>query len=99
LTRLLQGLILAEDWVRQNPEEAKSYMARRFALSSDYVSVLWPRMQLGVGLPQEILEAMDAEARWLAKAQGWNAVPNYADTIQPHLLSALKPKAVGVFTR
>jgi NitT/TauT family transport system substrate-binding protein len=98
-TRLLKGLILAEEWVEAHPDQAKAYMAERFKLGRDYVEMLWPRMHLGVDLPQEILEAMDSEARWLAKTQGWAAPPNYADTVQPALLAALKPKAVGVFTK
>lgn len=97
--KLLKGLVLAEDWVRQHPEEAKAYLVQRFGLDAIYVDGLWPRMQFVVTLPQEILEAMDSVARWLSKANNWEHIPNYAETIRTKELQEVKPSAVGVFTK
>ncbi|MBF0267397.1 MAG: NrtA/SsuA/CpmA family ABC transporter substrate-binding protein [Alphaproteobacteria bacterium] len=99
IQKLLKGLILAEDWVRANPEEAKAYLVKRFALDAIYIDKLWPRMQLAVSLPQEILEAMDSVSRWIAKANNKEQIPNYAETIRAAELRAVKPAAVGVFTK
>lgn len=99
IRKLLKGLILAEQWVRANPDQAKAYLVQRFALEPQYLDALWPRMQLAVSLPQEILEAMESEARWLAQADTKGTRPTFTDTIHPEPLRAIKPDAVGVFTR
>ncbi|MBF0325310.1 ABC transporter substrate-binding protein [Magnetospirillum moscoviense] len=99
IRKLLKGLILAEQWVRANPDQAKATLAERFALDPAYLDILWPRMQLAVSLPQEILAAMEAEARWLAQADTKGTRPTFADTIHPEPLRAVKPDAVGIFTR
>jgi ABC-type nitrate/sulfonate/bicarbonate transport system substrate-binding protein len=99
IKRLLKALLMAEDWVRANPKEAKAYIAGRFKLDMAYIEMLWPRMQLTVSLPQEILEAMDSEARWFAKKNNKDSTPNYAHTIRTPELAAIKPSAVTVFTQ
>lgn len=99
IRKLLKGLILAEQWVQANPEQAKAYLGQRFALESSYLDALWPRMQLGVSLPQEILEAMDSEARWLAQANTPGVRPSFTDTIRAEPLRSVKPDSVGLFTR
>ncbi|MBF0373525.1 MAG: NrtA/SsuA/CpmA family ABC transporter substrate-binding protein [Alphaproteobacteria bacterium] len=97
--KLLRAMIMAEDWVAQNRDEAKAYLTRRFALDPDHVEVLWPRMQLAVGLPQEILAAMDSEARWLAKSGNQTGTPDFSETVHTAALRAVKPSAVHVFTK
>lgn len=97
--KLITALVMAEDWVRAHPEEAKAYLVEKFKLDAVYVDSLWPRMQLVVTLPQEILESMDSVARWLAKANNWDHIPNYADTIRAQELKDVKPTAVGVFSK
>lgn len=99
LRKMLNGLILAEEWVRANPAEAKAYLSARFNLSAEYVEMLWPRMQFAVSLPQEILEAMDSEARWIAKAGTAQPAPNFVETIHPDILRSIRPEAVGVFVK
>jgi NitT/TauT family transport system substrate-binding protein len=98
LERLLRGLLEAEEWAAADPQAMKDYLVRRFALEPSYVEVLWPRLHFAVGLPQEILEAMDGEARWLAKGGQKAPIPSYADTVHPDLLARIKPAAVGVFS-
>lgn len=97
LQKLMRGLILAEDWAAAHPDEAKAYLADRFKLDPAYLDILWPRMQLAVTLPQEILAAMDSEARWLAKGQA--STPDFSKTMHAAPLLAVKPAAVTLFTK
>ncbi|MBF0355365.1 MAG: NrtA/SsuA/CpmA family ABC transporter substrate-binding protein [Alphaproteobacteria bacterium] len=99
LKKLMKGLVMADDWVRENPQEAKTYLISRFKLDRDYIEALWPRMQLSVSLPQEILGAMDSEARWLAKSANVETLPNFAETIHAAPLASVRPSAVSVFTK
>ncbi|MBM3554559.1 MAG: hypothetical protein FJX47_03270 [Alphaproteobacteria bacterium] len=99
LRKLLEALIMAEEWARNRPEEAKRYLSERFQLPRDYVETMWPRMQLGVSLPQEMLAAMDSEARWYAEYKGIPTIPNYAETVHALTLSAIRPSVVSVLGR
>lgn len=99
MERYLQALLLAEEWVRADPGRARDWLAKRFSLAPDYVARLWPDMKLAVTLPQEILEIMDGEARWLAKKSGRAAAPDFSHTLHAAPLAAAKPAAVTVFWR
>lgn len=100
IRKLLRALVLAEEWAQQNPAAAKQFLARRFHLDADYVEAQWQRMQLAVTLPQDLLVAMDGEARWLATQEGRPAaaIPNYTRFIAADLLREVKPAAVGLFS-
>jgi NitT/TauT family transport system substrate-binding protein len=99
LRRLMRGLVLAQRWVDSHPAEAKAYLASRFKLAPAYIDILWPRMQLTVSLPQEILSAMDSEARWIANTGKRAAVPDFSNTIHAPILMSVDPALVHVFVR
>lgn len=97
--KLLQGLLFAEAWSREHPQEAKAYLRNRFSLEAEYLDTLWPRMNLAVSLPQEILAAMDSEARWMAQAKPGAKLPDFTRTVDPSPLMAMKPSAVQIFIK
>lgn len=101
LRRLLRALVRAEDWVREHPADARAYLARRFGLDTAYLDAQWPRMNLALSLPQEILVVMDGEARWLARrnARSDAAIPNFAGFIRADELKSVKPSAVTVLSQ
>lgn len=95
IRKLLRALVLAEEWVSANPAAAKSYLAQRFKLDAGYVEAQWRRMQLAVNLPQELLTAMDSEARWFAERDRKDGkIPNYGEFIRADELAAVRPDAV-----
>lgn len=100
LKKMLRGLMLAEEWVRANPEEAQKYVAQRFSLPRDYVVAQWGSMQLAVNLPQDLMTALDGEARWLVGKNGaTKAIPNYSDYVWRAGLEAVKPSTVTLLSR
>lgn len=101
IRKLLGGLLLAEEWVLNHPEEAKRYLASRFQLDPGYVAMLWPRMRLTVNFPQELLTALDGEASWLLKRGAKSAtasIPDFAKFILTGPLKSVRPEAVTVFS-
>jgi NitT/TauT family transport system substrate-binding protein len=95
IAKLFRALVLAEEWARDHPELAKGYMAARFKLDPAYVDSMWWRTQFAVTLPQELLTAMDSEARWLDEQDGSrDSIPNYSQFIRADELLAVKPSAV-----
>lgn len=99
--KLMKAMVMAEEWVQSHPEEAKQYLMTRFRLERGYVDALWGNMHLEVALPQELLVAMDGQARWLARRSGRSedGIPNYAAFMSPEGLMAAKPSAVTLFSR
>lgn len=97
--RFLRGLLLAQDWVRSDHPRAKKWLAARFSLGDDYVEKTWPHMSFSVALPQEILEIMDGEARWLATKKKTAVLPDFGRTVAAVPLMAVKPEAVTVSGR
>lgn len=99
LQKLLRALTLAEDWLRANPDAARQYIAMRFKLDPSHVDELWPTMALEIKLPQELLTALDGEARWLHKhlRKTTPGIPNYSNFISPDALKSVKPAAVTLF--
>lgn len=99
MNRLMRALVLAEEWTREHPDEAKAIIARRFGLEPAAVDAQWRQMRLAVTLPQDLLVAMDGEATWLARRDGTAeaAVPNFGTFIAAEELRQVKPAAVTVF--
>jgi ABC-type nitrate/sulfonate/bicarbonate transport system substrate-binding protein len=99
MNRLLRAMVLAEEWTREHPDEAKAIVARRFGLEPAAVDAQWQQMRLAVTLPQDLLVAMDGEATWLAKRDGTAeaAVPNFGTFIAAEDLRQVKPAAVTLF--
>lgn len=98
LNKFMRALVLTEEWVLAHPDDAKRYLVQRFALDPAYVESQWQRMQLAVTLPQELLIAMDSEARWLAsRDRRSGAIPNYAGFIRAEPLKAANPLAVTLY--
>jgi NitT/TauT family transport system substrate-binding protein len=94
--RMLAALADAAAWVRDNPAEAKEYLGQRFKLAPDVVEAVWGRTTFSVRLPQEMVEAMDSEARWFAQGRQPADPPNVMDFVHAQLLQAVDAKAVTV---
>lgn len=100
IKKLLRALVLAEDWAEKNPAAAKGLIAKRFSLDAEALEAQWQRMRLAVTLPQELLIAMDDEARWLRNREGGDnpGIPNYSTFVAAGPLRSVKPSAVTLFT-
>ncbi len=98
--RLLRALVKAEQWVQAHREQAKLDLANRFGLNIPYIEKQWQRMKLSVTLPQEVLVAMDGEARWLQRRKGNEdkAIPDFSKFIHADELKQVNPAAVTVLS-
>lgn len=100
MEKLLRAMVQTEQWVQSHPEDAKRHVSQRFQLEPAHVEKLWPKMLLEVTLPQELLIALDGQARWLARARGQAtaAIPNYSSFMRSEELKAVKPAAVTLYS-
>lgn len=96
--RMLEALVRAEQFAREHPEEAIDLVAERLGADRTALAEMWPELDLRISLGQQLLRAMEDEARW-ALGSGFvdaEQVPNYMDVFHIEALSAVKPTAVTI---
>ena len=96
--KLLKAVIKAEEYLKKNPTEGKAIIMNRLHLDQAYFNQIWPKNKFGVSLDQELLIAMEDQARWRIenKLTDKAKVPNYLDFIYLDGLKNVKPEAVSI---
>ena len=96
--RFLKSVLGAEDYLKENSEEAKEFVKNRFDYESDYIDYSWPKQEFVVILEQAMLITFEDQARWRIKHGLTDAaeVPNYLDFIYMDALEKVKPEAIGI---
>ena len=97
-TRFLKSLVLAESFLKTNPEEGKQIVKNRLAEDQNYFNQNWPKHTFAVTLDQSSLITMEDEARWIIanKSTKKTVIPNYLDFIYFDALAKVKPEAVTI---
>ncbi len=98
LRRLVAGVLDAERFARARPGEAQALVARRLGIDAARVAELWGQIDLRLGLSQELLLAMEDEARWALAAglvEG-SEPPDFLRLLHGEPLRRVRPAAVTV---
>lgn len=98
IKRYLNSIVMAEEFISKNDYQARSIVARRLNYSEDFVNTIWPRFTFGVTLDQELLIAMDDQARWVIENGLVTSpkIPNYLRFIYLDGLETVKPEGVTI---
>ena len=98
IRRVLRALLRAEKFARDDTQRAIQIVAEKLGIPNEELTSLWPSIWLRVSLGQELVEALDDEARWALDSQLTEAVepPNYTEFVDVSFLHAIKPTAVTV---
>jgi ABC-type nitrate/sulfonate/bicarbonate transport system substrate-binding protein len=98
VTRFLNSLIKAEQYINNNPAQAKIAIQSRLNYSDQYMAEVWSDHQFSLSLDQSLVVAMENEARWLINDNLTNAtaVPNFLDYIYLDGLVSVKPESVNI---
>jgi len=96
--RFMKSVLGAEDYIKDNSEEAKEFIKDRFDYDSAYIDYSWPNQEFAVTLEQAMLILFEDQARWMIKQGLTDAteVPNYLDYIYMDALEEVKPEAIGI---
>ncbi len=94
--KFIRGLLEAETFVREHPEEARRRVASALAIDAADIDAIWEPFDFRVRLDQGLLVLLDDEARWairtgLAPRQ---PTPNFLDALAFQPLQNVKPDAV-----
>ena len=98
IRRVLRALVRAEQFARKHAEEAIGIVARRLQVDRVSLGNTWTELDLRISLGQQLLGALEDEARW-ALGSGFvegQPVPNYLDLIHVDALDDVKATAVTV---
>jgi ABC-type nitrate/sulfonate/bicarbonate transport system substrate-binding protein len=97
LTKLLRAVERAEQFIHEQPTQAKDILRRQLTPDAAFVDAVWPGLYFRLGLDQTLLTTMEGEARW-ARREGHaigGLTPNFLELIHAPPLRAIKPDAVA----
>ena len=95
--RFLRSTVEAEEYSRDNSEEAKEFVKNRFGYEPDYIDYSWPKQKFTVILTQSMILAFEDMARWrIYSGLSSGDIPNYLNYIYIDALEEIKPDAVTV---
>ena len=98
IRQILDSLKNAEEYIVENPTDAKTVLKERYNYTDSYVERIWPEHQFSLFLDQSLILAMEDEARWMISNNLTNKtiVPIFLDYIYSNALQIIKPEAVNI---
>ncbi|MEN9558729.1 MAG: hypothetical protein RL141_1098 [Candidatus Parcubacteria bacterium] len=97
LEKLLQGLVAAEQFTKDYPDEAKTIVIKYTKLDKETVDGIWDSFDFRIALTPQLLEYWDREARWAkdtGKIKPETVTPNFRDIIFDTPLKKISSSAV-----
>lgn len=98
IKKVLLALLKAEEFARNNPEEAQKVVSDYRHIDHEVLAALWPVNSFKVSLDQSLLLALEDESDWATKNKltGATKIPNYLNYIYFDGLQAVKPDAIRI---
>lgn len=98
VTRFLNSLAQAEEYIINHPDESKAITQKRFKFDRASIESVWQVHHFSVSLDQSLITAMEDEARWMIKNKQTSEkqVPDFMNYIYIDGLKAVKPEAVNI---
>lgn len=95
---VVRALVRAEEFARNEEEEAKAITARRMGVPPEIIADAWDRYNFSMNISQQIFLTLEGEARWLIarESSALAAIPNFLEYMYFDALEAVKPHAVTV---
>ena len=97
LEKLLKGLVAAEKFTKDNPEEAKTIVIKYTKLDKGTVDGIWNSFDFRIALTPQLLEYWNREAQWAkdsGKVKPETGTPNFRDIIFDAPLKKVSSSAV-----
>jgi ABC-type nitrate/sulfonate/bicarbonate transport system substrate-binding protein len=94
---VLKALVEAEIYFNKNNDDSKTIVRDRIKLSDDYMNYAWKNIYISISLPQDLLFAMESEAKWRIDILSENkTVPNYVKYFYFDFLEKIKPDSISI---
>ena len=98
LAGVLRALERAQEYIYDNPLQAKAILRKRLQLDQAFIDWIWSRYSYRLSLDQSLLTTLEGEARW-ARQEGLVKVdrsPNYLNFVYADPLLKVRPSAVSI---
>lgn len=98
INRFIRALAQAEDYLINNPAQARGIVQKRLGYSDAYIKAIWPEHRFSLSLDQSLIVAMEDQARWLIDNDltTETAVPDFSSYVDVGALKAIKPESVNI---
>ena len=97
--KLIRALIDASEFIKSNPNEAKTVLMKNTNLDKTAVDTIWDKFLSNPELTDKLLEQLNAEAQWAketGKVKPETPIPNFREFIYDSALRAVKPENVQI---
>lgn len=96
IKKFLTGLLLAEEFLRKNKEEAIEIVAKKVNMDKNDLGELWANYRFRNGLNSELITQMNEEAKWAIETGKVESrtIPDYRKYIFEKPLMELQPSSV-----
>ena len=99
LEELLNGLLKTEEFIKNNPEEAKKIVSEKTKLDIDILNQTWTHYSFIVKLDKSLIVLCNAQANWAIETGKYpkeTVIPNFKEVIYSAILKKVAPNAVGL---
>lgn len=98
IKKILRALIKAEEFVKNNNEQAKKIVTERIGADPLQIEAIWEVLSFDISLKQSLLLTLEDEARWAIETgiTDKTEVPNYLDYIYFDALNEVKPETISI---
>ena len=95
--RLLRALVMAEDFIKQDPAEAQAIVSKYTRLDGSVVQGIWNNFVFAPSLNERLLQYQQQETAWAKEVGTVDAsvvTPDFREFIEADILKTIKPEAV-----
>jgi sulfonate transport system substrate-binding protein len=96
LQRVLQALLMAEDYLHRNPEQAQQVLAKVLGVSVKTMTSILQQTSNRLRLGDDLLPVLTDQAAWLDPSSRLDASEPLLSAIEPRYLRAVRALRVGV---
>ena len=93
--RIIKGLIRAEKYIEDNPEDAKRIVSERTGMSSEALNALWDEYKYKVQLDNELSDIIGGQATWIKAAMSGDSATDVAHLVNATYLLNVDKNRVG----
>jgi ABC-type nitrate/sulfonate/bicarbonate transport system substrate-binding protein len=98
LVKFLKAIVAAENFIRQNPQEAQGIHASLSKIDLETTKLVWDIVDFDLSLNESLLRTMEGEAKWLIRKQIYKTtkIPDFMSYFYFDALEKVKPLGVQV---
>lgn len=99
LEELIKGLLKAQEFIEENPDEAKKIVAEQTKLDIAILDETWSNYSFAVGLSTSLVDLLGAQSTWAietGKYPSGTTIPDYNQIVYPEILKKVAPDAIDL---